>query len=273
MSLFRRRHLGVALAVALLGACAGAGALSRASTASGVAAAASTGSSIVWDLPDGEPGSIDPALSGTSSSTTPLANMCEALTTYSASGKLEPWLASSWSQPNPKTLVFNIRPGVKFWDGEPLTAGDVVYSLTRQLNPQLGGTWTDPWFTDVASIKQTGASQGDGALHAAGRGLRRDHVDDRRRDQRGDLRQGEGQDVRLVIGRPHVHRAVRVRQVDTRREHGDEGKRGLLEQGRRSQGGDGHLRLRHRPEHADRTRCSPEASTAATTFRSPRSSS
>jgi len=155
VTVLARRQLGVALVVALLGVCTASGVLAAASAASRTA----SGSSIVWDLPAGEPGSIDPALSGTSSSTTPLANMCEALTTYTASGKLEPWLASSWSQPNPKTLVFTIRSGVSFWDGKPLTAADVVYSLTRQLNPALGGTWTEPWFADVSSIKQTGANK------------------------------------------------------------------------------------------------------------------
>jgi peptide/nickel transport system substrate-binding protein len=125
------------------------------------AALASAGklTAVSWDLPEGEPGSLDPALAGTSSSTEPLSNMCEPLTRYTAAGKLEPWLASSYRQPNPKTLIFTIRSGVKFWDGKPLTAADVVFSLTRQLNPKLGGTWTDPWFTDVASIKQTGANQ------------------------------------------------------------------------------------------------------------------
>lgn len=115
--------------------------------------------SVTWDLPEGEPGSIDPALSGTSSSTEPLSNMCESLTRYTASGQLEPWLASSYKQVNPETLVFTIRSGVKFWDGNPMTAADVVYSLTRQLNPSLGGTWTAPWFLDVASIKQTAPNQ------------------------------------------------------------------------------------------------------------------
>lgn len=157
MTVPARRQLGVGFVVAMVCVCAAAGGLAKAK-ASG-ATAVSAGNSIVWDLPAGEPGSIDPALSGTSSSTTPVANMCESLTTYTASGKLVPWLASSWSQPTSKTLVFTIRSGVEFWNGQPLTAADVVYSLSRQLNPSLGGTWTDPWFTDVASIKQTGTNK------------------------------------------------------------------------------------------------------------------
>jgi peptide/nickel transport system substrate-binding protein len=159
VTVLARRSGATALVTLLLGAlAAGCGSSSHSTTQTHTTAATAV-TSVSWDLPEGEPGSLDPALSGTSSSTEPLSNMCEALTRYSASGQLEPWLASSYKQVNPKTLVFTIRSGVKFWDGHPLTAADVVYSLSRQLNPHLGGTWTDPWFTDVASIKQTGANQ------------------------------------------------------------------------------------------------------------------
>jgi peptide/nickel transport system substrate-binding protein len=42
-----------------------------------------------------------------------------------------PWLARSWSWSNGnKTLTLNIAKGVKWSDGKPLTAADVVYSLT-----------------------------------------------------------------------------------------------------------------------------------------------
>lgn len=157
MKVFSRRRRSIVLTLTLL-LCVTLGAAKAAGAHSGARAhAAST--SVVWDLPEGEPGSLDPALSGTSSSTEPASNMCEALTRYTTGGKLVPWLASSFKQPNAKTLVFNIRTGIKFWDGKPLTPADVVYSLTRQLNPKLGGTWTAPWFLSVASIKQTGAHQ------------------------------------------------------------------------------------------------------------------
>ena len=42
-----------------------------------------------------------------------------------------PWLATSWKWSNgSKTLTLNIKKGVKWSDGKPLTALDVVYSLT-----------------------------------------------------------------------------------------------------------------------------------------------
>lgn len=52
----------------------------------------------------------------------------------------QPWLATSWS-PNADASVwtFNIRPGVKFNDGTPMTVDDVVYSFKSQSDPKTGG--------------------------------------------------------------------------------------------------------------------------------------
>ena len=41
----------------------------------------------------------------------------------------QPWLAESWSQPDPLTLIFKIRTGVQFHNGQPLTSRDVAYSI------------------------------------------------------------------------------------------------------------------------------------------------
>jgi peptide/nickel transport system substrate-binding protein len=55
--------------------------------------------------------------------------------------KLEPDLATSWSvSPDGKTIVFNLRHGVKWQDGQPLTSADVQYSLQeiwRKFQPRL----------------------------------------------------------------------------------------------------------------------------------------
>lgn len=44
---------------------------------------------------------------------------------------LQPSLAESWSNPAPNEWVFNLRRGVKFHDGSPFTADDVVFSIGR----------------------------------------------------------------------------------------------------------------------------------------------
>jgi peptide/nickel transport system substrate-binding protein len=47
--------------------------------------------------------------------------------------KPEPQLATSWREISPTQVRFNLRQGVKFSDGTPLTADDVVYSITRAM--------------------------------------------------------------------------------------------------------------------------------------------
>ncbi|MDP9039525.1 MAG: ABC transporter substrate-binding protein [Acidobacteriota bacterium] len=42
---------------------------------------------------------------------------------------LRPWLATSWEQPDPLTWIFHLRPGVRFHDGRPLEAEDVVWTI------------------------------------------------------------------------------------------------------------------------------------------------
>src|SRR2546423_2289563 len=49
--------------------------------------------------------------------------------------KIEPLLATEWKLPDPTTIEFTLRPGVKFHDGTPLTADDVVYTLTVAADP------------------------------------------------------------------------------------------------------------------------------------------
>ncbi len=55
--------------------------------------------------------------------------MMEPLLIASKSGQLVPWLAQSWKQTSPTTYVYNIRHGVKFSDGNTLTAADAAFSL------------------------------------------------------------------------------------------------------------------------------------------------
>jgi peptide/nickel transport system substrate-binding protein len=48
--------------------------------------------------------------------------------------KLEPLLATEWKWADDKTLEFTLRPGVKFQNGDPLTADDVVYTVNSVLH-------------------------------------------------------------------------------------------------------------------------------------------
>jgi peptide/nickel transport system substrate-binding protein len=60
----------------------------------------------------------------------------EGLVRYTKDFQVEPCLATSWQQISPTHWRFNLRRGVKFHDGSPFTADDVVFSFGRILQPQ-----------------------------------------------------------------------------------------------------------------------------------------
>ncbi|WP_345601232.1 ABC transporter substrate-binding protein [Streptomyces coacervatus] len=112
-------------------------------------------SALRWDLPAGEPASLDYAHAGDYSSNVMVANLCDTLVRMKADLSYAPGLATSWTNPNSTTLIYKIREGVKFWDGSPLTATDVAYSLNRNLDDKVASN-NFPNFVDVTSIKATG---------------------------------------------------------------------------------------------------------------------
>ena len=58
-------------------------------------------------------------------------NMYEGLTGRNRKLELVPELATDWKQTAPTVWRFNLRKGVKFHDGTPFTADDVIFSLDR----------------------------------------------------------------------------------------------------------------------------------------------
>ena len=62
-----------------------------------------------------------------------LENIYETLVTRGKDLKVEPCLAVSWTQVSPTVTRFKLREGVKFHDGSPFTADDVVFSVQRAL--------------------------------------------------------------------------------------------------------------------------------------------
>jgi peptide/nickel transport system substrate-binding protein len=52
--------------------------------------------------------------------------------------EIQPLIATKWTLVDPLTWDFDIREGVKFSNGDPLTAEDVAYSLNFASNPESG---------------------------------------------------------------------------------------------------------------------------------------
>ncbi|MGE5640923.1 MAG: ABC transporter substrate-binding protein [Clostridia bacterium] len=75
----------------------------------------------------------------------------EGLTRYSKDYQIEPGLAVSWKQLSPTEWRFNLRKGVKFHDGSPFTADDVVFSYGRIKQPQ--GT-NQVYVTGIKEVKK-----------------------------------------------------------------------------------------------------------------------
>ncbi len=163
----RAGALGAALTIpGLLAACSSgtSAGSTAASSASGPAnlnpgiiytpAAKGSVDAVTWNLPSGEPTPLDWIKCYDLSPNTVLANMGESLLRQRPDFSLEPGLAASYSQPSPTQLVYKLRPGVRFWNGSPVTVDDVVFSLNRHLDPAEGSYWA-VYFTNVANIIKT----------------------------------------------------------------------------------------------------------------------
>jgi peptide/nickel transport system substrate-binding protein len=50
---------------------------------------------------------------------------------------LQPWLATSWDQPDPLTLIVHLHGGVRFHDGRPLEAEDVAWTIRSMIDGTL----------------------------------------------------------------------------------------------------------------------------------------
>src|SRR5215468_6216709 len=112
-------------------------------------------SSLTWDLPYGEPNTIDPPNTAFYNSALIAANLCDPLLRLNPNYSISPNLAS-YRQPNRLTLVFNLRSGVKFWDGSPMTPADVVWSLQHSASPSTAVAFL---YANVKSITATGPLQ------------------------------------------------------------------------------------------------------------------
>lgn len=115
--------------------------------------------SITWNLGGGEPTSLDYSYTwDTGPGNMVLANLCDNLMRQNPDSTYSPAVASAASTPDDTTYVYDLREGVTFSDGTPMTADDVVFSLQRQLNPDVGSFWA-VWFQNVESVKATGPMQ------------------------------------------------------------------------------------------------------------------
>jgi peptide/nickel transport system substrate-binding protein len=78
-----------------------------------------------------EAATMDPHLSGSKIDRQVYHNIYEPLVTLDVKLGIKPGLAESWQQPDPKTLVFKLRQGVKFHDGTDFNAEAAKFNFNR----------------------------------------------------------------------------------------------------------------------------------------------
>ena len=67
-----------------------------------------------------------------------LAQTNEPLVARDNAGALHPGLAEKWEPIDDTTWRFHLRKGVQWHDGKPFTAADVVFTINRIVDPQVG---------------------------------------------------------------------------------------------------------------------------------------
>jgi peptide/nickel transport system substrate-binding protein len=84
---------------------------------------------------DGDVDSMDPYARQETFLLSFMGNVYEPLVRRAKDLKLEPGLATEWSQPAPEVWRFKLRRNVKFHNGDPFTADDVIFSFDRATLP------------------------------------------------------------------------------------------------------------------------------------------
>ena len=87
-----------------------------------------------------DPRSLDPALSTDVPTGEMVTLLFDGLTAFDPDGRLVPGLSDAWTvDRSGRHYVFHLRAGVKFHNGRPLAAHDVVASYARVLDPATTG--------------------------------------------------------------------------------------------------------------------------------------
>lgn len=159
--------IGLVLTAALLAACG------RSQEASSSTAAAKTPASVadldpMTPAAKGEaPGTVtwalyrpvetlDPTHAFDYPENTVVSAMCESVLRQEPDGSIGPGLATLTVK-SPTTFVLDVQPGATFWDGKPVTAEDIAWSLARNTEPAVASFYS-PSFAVVKSMVPSGAS-------------------------------------------------------------------------------------------------------------------
>jgi peptide/nickel transport system substrate-binding protein len=114
------------------------------------AAPAADAKSFKW-ANDGDANSMDPYARNETFLLSFTQNIYDPLIRRDGDLRLEPALATEWTQASPTVWRFKLRANVKFHDGAPFTAEDVVFSFTRATS---GGSNIKSYFASVKEARK-----------------------------------------------------------------------------------------------------------------------
>jgi peptide/nickel transport system substrate-binding protein len=134
----------------LLAGCGGS--IPSASQGSPGASDAVDGASVTVAMAD-EPQAMDPQAKDDGFMRAVLANVFDALVDRAPDGEYIPVLAESWEQVDTTTWRFKLRPNVTFHNGAPFNADAVVFSVTRQIDPDFNSEILS-YFTTIAGAEK-----------------------------------------------------------------------------------------------------------------------
>jgi peptide/nickel transport system substrate-binding protein len=108
-------------------------------------------------LIESSPANLDPRI-GTDAQSEHIDELLfDGLVARDSSFHFQPALAESWEQPDPLTIVFHLRRGVRFHDGRPFTARDVVWTIDSMRNATSAGAVITPKANAYAAIQSVEA--------------------------------------------------------------------------------------------------------------------
>ncbi|MFA1821974.1 ABC transporter substrate-binding protein [Virgibacillus oceani] len=103
---------------------------------------------------DQEPAGLDPHITPAHSSVRVYSKVYSTLVGFDENMEITPDLAEEWDWTDDTTLVFQLREGATFHNGDDVTAEDVVYSFERILDEETGSHIAS-YFSSVDSIEAT----------------------------------------------------------------------------------------------------------------------